>query len=59
MTRVRVMEGCDMFYGVTEPVPIPHAKPAFELIDGALVQKLSPKRRHQALEKRWVAALDA
>ena len=33
--------------------------PATELIDGRLVRKMSPKRRHQALEKRWVAAFDA
>jgi Uma2 family endonuclease len=30
-----------------------------ELIDGRLVRKMSPKRRHQSLEKRWTAALDA
>ena len=41
------------------PIRIPETKPATELIDGRLVQKLSPKRRHQALEKRWMAALDA
>jgi len=40
------------------PIGIPETKPATELIDGRLVQKLSPKRRHQALEKRWMAALD-
>ena len=40
------------------PIRIPETKPATELIDGRLVQKLSPKRRHQALEKRWMAAFD-
>ncbi|HEV2644342.1 MAG TPA: Uma2 family endonuclease [Candidatus Elarobacter sp.] len=35
---------------------IPETKPATELIDGRLVQKMSPKRRHQALEIRWVDA---
>lgn len=44
---------------VTEPIPIPHAKPAIELIDGRLVQKMSPKRRHQELEFRWTVALRA
>jgi Uma2 family endonuclease len=29
-----------------------------ELIDGRLVRKMSPKRRHQSLEKRWALALD-
>jgi Uma2 family endonuclease len=38
---------------------IPEAKPAFELIDGRLVQKMSPKRRHQWLAKRWADALEA
>jgi len=41
------------------PMRIPDTKPATELIDGRLVQKMSPRLRHQALEKRWVAALDA
>ena len=41
------------------PMEIPETKPATELIDGRLVQKMSPKRRHQALEKRWVNALTA
>ena len=44
---------------VTEPVRIPTAKPAIELIDGRLVQKMSPQTRHQVLEKRWTRALDA
>jgi Uma2 family endonuclease len=44
---------------VTEPVPIPAAKPAIELIDGRLVQKMSPKARHQELEVRWTLALRA
>jgi Uma2 family endonuclease len=30
-----------------------------ELIDGRLVRKMSPKRRHQKLELRWVAALQS
>ncbi len=30
-----------------------------ELIDGRLVRKMSPKRRHQKLEIRWVLALTA
>jgi Uma2 family endonuclease len=41
------------------PISIPETKPATEFIDGRLVQKMSPKQRHQALEKRWMAALDA
>ena len=40
------------------PIPIPDTTPETELIDGRLVQKMSPKLRHQSLEKRWVAALD-
>lgn len=51
------MDECAMVYEVTDPVPIPEAKPAIELIDGVLVQKMSPKRRHQALEARWMTAL--
>jgi Uma2 family endonuclease len=39
------------------PIKIPETKPATELIDGRLVQKLSPKRRHQELEFRWTVAL--
>ena len=41
------------------PIPIPETKPATELINGRLVQKMSPKRRHQALEARWQHALSA
>jgi Uma2 family endonuclease len=41
------------------PIPIPATKPATELIDGCLVQKVSPKRRHQALEARWMNAVNA
>jgi len=41
------------------PMEIPETKPATELIDGRLVQKMSPKRRHQALELRWTFALRA
>jgi Uma2 family endonuclease len=39
------------------PMRIPKTKPATELIDGRLVQKMSPKRRHQELELRWTLAL--
>jgi Uma2 family endonuclease len=38
---------------------IPETKPATELIDGRLVQKMSPKWRHQELELRWTHALRA
>jgi len=41
------------------PIPVPETKPATELIDGRLVQKMSPKRRHQALEARWAYAFNA
>jgi Uma2 family endonuclease len=41
------------------PMRIPDTKPATELIDGRLVQKMSPKRRHQELELRWTLALRA
>ena len=41
------------------PMEIPETKPATELIDGRLVQKMSPKRRHQKLEMRWALALHA
>jgi Uma2 family endonuclease len=41
------------------PMEIPETKPATELIDGRLVQKMSAKRRHQALEIRWTLALRA
>ncbi len=40
-------------------IVIPETKPATELIDGRLVQKVSPKRRHQELEARWMFALRA
>jgi len=40
------------------PLPVPETKPATELVDGVLVRKMSPKRRHQALERRWVEALE-
>jgi Uma2 family endonuclease len=39
------------------PVEIPETKPATELIDGELVQKLGGTQRHQELEFRWTAAL--
>ncbi len=34
-------------------------KPPFEIVDGRLVRKVSPRRRHQALELRWTLALGA
>jgi Uma2 family endonuclease len=40
-------------------MPIPETRPALELIDGRLVEKVGYTRRHQALEKRWVCALRA
>ncbi len=44
-------------------MPIPDEaldwKPPFEIVDGRLERKMSPRLRHQALEKRWVAAFDA
>lgn len=57
--REMVYENTTGGWEVLEPVPIPTAKPAIELIDGRLVQKMSPRRRHQALEKRWMLAFDA
>jgi len=53
------MDDATTTYEVMEPVPILEGKPAFELIDGYLEQKMRPTRRHQALEERWVAALTA
>ena len=41
------------------PMEIPETKPATELIDGRLVQKMSPTWRHQELELRWTLALRA
>ncbi len=41
------------------PMEIPETEPATELIDGRLVQKMSPKWRHQELELRWTLALRA
>jgi Uma2 family endonuclease len=41
------------------PIKIPETTPATELIDGRLVQKMSPKFRHQELELRWTLALRA
>ncbi len=41
------------------PMRIPDTKPATELIDGRLVQKMSPMRRHQELELRWTLAFRA
>jgi Uma2 family endonuclease len=41
------------------PIEIPETKPAIELVDGRLVQKMSPKRRHQELEFRWTVVLKA
>jgi Uma2 family endonuclease len=53
------MDACEVEFEVTEPVPIPAAKPPMELIDGALVQKLGGTLRHQSLEKRWLQAIRA
>jgi Uma2 family endonuclease len=44
-----------MLYGTRAVIELTES----ELIDGRLVRKMSPKRRHQTLEKRWIAALDA
>ena len=44
---------------VLTPIEIPETKPATELIDGRLVQKIGGRYRHQALELRWVFALSA
>ena len=41
------------------PMEIPDTVPATELIDDRLVQKVSPKLRHQELELRWTHALRA
>jgi Uma2 family endonuclease len=41
------------------PIRIPETKPATELINCRLVQKMSPKWRHQELELRWTLALRA
>ena len=41
------------------PIRIPKTKPATELIDGRLVQKIGAKRQHQELEVRWTLALQA
>jgi len=38
---------------------LPETKPATELIDGRLVQKLGGNLRHQALELRWTLAIRA
>jgi Uma2 family endonuclease len=38
---------------------IPETKPATELIDGRLVQKIGARLRHQALELRWTCSLRA
>ena len=38
---------------------IPEAKPAFELIAGQLVQKMSPKRRHARLQGAFQRAIQA
>jgi Uma2 family endonuclease len=41
------------------PDEVLDTKPAIEIVDGRLVQKVSPKARHQELEIRWVLALRA
>lgn len=38
-------------------IDIPEAKPAFELIDGRLYQKMSPKTRHALLQGQFGQAL--
>lgn len=38
------------------PIRVPKTQPATELVDGRLVRKMSPKRRHQELEFRWTVA---
>jgi Uma2 family endonuclease len=40
-------------------IEIPEVKPALELIDGRLVQKVSPRRAHAQLQGRWLLALQA
>jgi len=57
--REMVYENTTGGWEVLGPVPIPAAKPAIELIDGQLVQKMSPQTRHQILEKRWLFVLDS
>ena len=57
--REMVYENTTGGWEVTKPVRIPTAKPAIELIDGRLVQKMSPKARHQELEVRWTLVLRA
>lgn len=49
MIRLREMYESRPFIELTES----------ELIDGRLVRKMSPKRRHQSLELRWTLALQA
>ena len=41
----------------TREIPIPDAKPAFELIDGRLCQKVSPRYDHAALQGYLVSAM--
>ncbi len=40
-------------------IVIPDTKPATEYVDGTLVQKVSPKRRHALLQKRLMFAFTA
>ena len=40
-------------------ITIPDAKPAYELIDGRLVQKMSPKTRHSLIQYAIAATLAA
>jgi len=45
----------EMLYGTRAVIELTES----ELIDGRLVRKMSPKRRHQRLELRWTVALQA
>ncbi len=40
-------------------ITLPEAKPALEWVNGRVLQKMSPKRRHAVAQGRFYAALDA
>ena len=40
-------------------IVLPPAKPALEWVNGRILQKVSPRRRHALAQSRFVAALDA
>jgi Uma2 family endonuclease len=40
-------------------IKLPEAKPAFEWVNGRVLQKVSPKHRHGLAQLRFAAALDA